>query len=311
MIVLGICDMIIHINHQFITKHTPAIIVILLATLIMIGYLISRYLTLTKELVGARSEFASTTLIFADKIKELHANLAEANKENSDLNNNLQTEKARNDGFENQIGTITTKVVLLDKLSRTDPQLLQKYSKVFFLNEHYVPSGLTDIEPQYIYLKDKPEQINTNVWPYLKNLLTGATSTGINLQIISGYRSFGTQSSLKSSYKFTYGAGTANQFSADQGYSEHQLGTTIDFTTAKIGTTLTGFEKTNAYDWLTNNAHRYGFTLSYPKGNAYYQFEPWHWRFVGVELATKLNRDNNHFYDLDQRVINQYLVNLF
>jgi len=137
-----------------------------------------------------------------------------------------------------------------------------------------------------------------------------AEADGINLWILSAYRSFGTQSSLKSGYKITYGSG-ANAFSADQGYSEHQLGTTVDFTTSGIGGGFTGFENTEAYQWLLDNAHRYGFTLSYPKGNAYYIFEPWHWRFVGTELARDLHGQDKGFYDLPQREIDEYLLNLF
>jgi len=285
--------------------------VVLLLALVMIVYLIYQYRTLTQELIEANNKFASTTLVFADEFKALQTKLTAVNKENADLNNNLQAERTRNDNFASQIGTITSRVGVLDKLSKTDPQLLQKYSKVYFLNEHYAPANLVEIEANYVYPQDKKEQILANVWPYLKNLLTEATGLGIDLQIISAYRSYGKQSLLKSSYKFTYGAGTANQFSADQGYSEHQLGTTVDFTTAGAGAGLTGFEKTKAYDWLIANAHRFGFTLSYPKDNSYYVFEPWHWRYVGVMLATKIHNENIHFYDLDQRVINQYLSSLF
>jgi D-alanyl-D-alanine carboxypeptidase len=59
------------------------------------------------------------------------------------------------------------------------------------------------------------------------------------------------------------------------------------------------------------NAYKYGFTLSYPKGNTSYVFEPWHWRFVGVKLATDLHNQGKNFYDLDQRSIDAYLVNFF
>ncbi len=142
-------------------------------------------------------------------------------------------------------------------------------------------------------------------------LLESANTEGITIQVISAYRSFGTQAYLKSSYKVTYGIGTANKFSADQGYSEHQLGTTVDFTNPKTGANFVGFEKTDAYSWLQANAHKYGFILSYPKQNTFYSFEPWHWRFVGIELATKLHEENNYFYSLDQRVIDEYLINLF
>jgi len=132
----------------------------------------------------------------------------------------------------------------------------------------------------------------------------------IDLKIVSAYRSFYDQLVTKISYKTLYGSG-ANQFSADQGYSEHQLGTTIDFTTAKLDGLSLQFENQDAYAWLRGNAYKFGFVLSYPKNNSYYQYEPWHWRFVGIALATKLHDENKNFYDLTQREIDQYLISLF
>ncbi|MDB5237668.1 MAG: peptidase and DD-carboxypeptidase VanY/endolysin, partial [Parcubacteria group bacterium] len=82
-------------------------------------------------------------------------------------------------------------------------------------------------------------------------------------------------------------------------------------TTQKVGSTFSGFEKTDTYAWLTNNAYQYGFILSYPKGNTYYEYEPWHWRYVGVDLATKLHDEGKNFYDLDQREINGYLISFY
>ena len=142
-------------------------------------------------------------------------------------------------------------------------------------------------------------------------MLLDVKATGTEIRIISAYRSFGEQSSLNTSYKITYGAGTANKFSADQGYSEHQLGTTVDLTTAKLGSSFEQFDGTIAYRWLQDNAYRYGFILSYPKNNKYYQYEPWHWRYVGVDLATKLHNDKKNFYDMDQREIDTYLIKFF
>jgi zinc D-Ala-D-Ala carboxypeptidase len=219
-------------------------------------------------------------------------------------------EKQNTTFFQNQIQNISSTVGVLEKLSKTDPELLQKYSKVYFLNENYTPAKLTEIDTKFLYLKETPLQIHSDVWPHLKQLLDKAESDGIDLKIISAYRSFATQAILKSGYKVYYGTG-ANTFSADQGYSEHQLGTTIDFTTKSVGSSFSGFDKTPAYAWLTSNAYKYGFILSYPKNNTYYIFEPWHFRYVGVMLATQLHDQNLHFYDLDQRVIDQYLVNIF
>jgi D-alanyl-D-alanine carboxypeptidase len=138
-----------------------------------------------------------------------------------------------------------------------------------------------------------------------------AKKENMNLLVISAYRSFETQGDIKAVNKVKYGAKTANQFSAEQGFSEHQLGTTVDFTTPSNNTNFLKFEATKEYQWLKNNAHKYGFILSYPKGNAYYAYEPWHWRFVGVALATKLHTEGKYFYDYDQRVIDVYQTSIF
>jgi len=202
-------------------------------------------------------------------------------------------------------GTINT----FDKLSKTDPELLIKYSKVYFLNENYSPEKLMLIPTMYVN-DAKEEYFHALAFPYLQKLLDDARGSGVEMKIVSGYRSFETQKDLKSKYKVTYGSG-ANKFAAEQGYSEHQLGTTVDLTTQKLSTAFDPFDTTTSYFWLLENAYKYGFILSYPKGNSYYVYEPWHWRFVGVELATKLHQDNKNFYDMDQRDINAYLVKIF
>lgn len=148
-------------------------------------------------------------------------------------------------------------------------------------------------------------------YPFLEKMLEEANEEGANLRVISAYRSFDEQMALKSNYTVTYGAGTANQFSADQGYSEHQLGTTLDFGTPEVTGAYLSFENTDAFKWLNENAHKYGFVLSYPKGNTYYTYEPWHWRFVGEKLAKKIYSEEKYFYEFDQRDIDEYLINLF
>lgn len=212
--------------------------------------------------------------------------------------------------FEGQISSITQTVGVLDKLAKTDEELLAKYSKVYFLNENYIPEQLAVIDEKYLNKGATNIEIHTQVWPYLERLLTEAARNDLDLRVASAYRSFGTQASLKSAYKVSYGSG-ANTFSADQGYSEHQLGTALDFTTVKLGASFSAFASDSAYKWLQGNAHRYGFILSYPQGNVFYKFEPWHWRFVGVKLATRLHDDNLRFYDWEQREIDKYLINLF
>ncbi len=212
--------------------------------------------------------------------------------------------------FQGQLSSITSTVGTLEKLANTDEELLAKYSKIYFLNENYTPKSLTPIAEKYVSTGATNYQIHAQVWPFLERLLIDANADGQKLLVASAYRSFATQSSLKASYKVTYGSG-ANTFSADQGYSEHQLGTALDFTTTKLGPNFNNFASESAYTWLKANAYKYGFILSYPEGNTYYKYEPWHWRFVGVLLATRLHDDHLNFYDFSQRDIDQYLVKLF
>ena len=210
------------------------------------------------------------------------------------------------------VASVTNSVSTLEKLQKLDPQLLAKYSKVYFLNENYAPERLAVIPNEYRYIDDTELQVIPQVLPRVTAMLDAANKKGVTLYVFSAYRSFYTQEALKQQYRVTYGAGTANSFSADQGYSEHQLGTAIDLITTGLGGELTtSFDQTEAYAWLADNAHKYGFTLSYPKGNSYYIYEPWHWRYVGVTLATKLHEDGDHFYDLDQRTIDTYLISIF
>lgn len=222
----------------------------------------------------------------------------------------LQAEQERLRDLGEQVEEITGTVGDLEKLATLAPELLQKYSKVYFLNEHFAPERLREVRTEFLYDESEAEHVDARVWPFLHDLLRGAQQDGIKLYMASGYRSFGTQAAVKSNYLVTYGSG-ANAFSAEQGYSEHQLGTTVDFITTGIGGTLDGFETTDAYEWLLDNAHRYGFTLSYPEGNSYYIFEPWHWRFVGGDLARRLYREGQHFYDLPQAEIDAYLLEIF
>lgn len=242
--------------------------------------------------------------------EDLLAELETVRESNYDLMKIIDEREESISEFQTQVQSLAGTVGTLEKLTQTDEELLAKYSKVYFLNENYAPKKLTPIPERYLSKGATNRDIHAQVWPYLERLLIEAWGEGHKLLIASAFRSFETQSQLKNGYVMTYGSG-ANRFSADQGYSEHQLGTTVDFTTEKLGANFSQFASEEAYQWLLDNAHRYGFILSYPHGNSYYKFEPWHWRFVGVNLASRLKDDDMHFYDLSQRDIDRYLIKLF
>lgn len=257
----------------------------------------------------AYGAFYSYHNLETDKLA-LALQLESAHSSNYELIKKINEKEGVIAAFQGQISSITSTVGTLEKLATTDEELLAKYSKIYFLNENYIPRSLTPVAAKYVSPGATNFQIHAQVWPFLERLLIDANADGQKLLVASSYRSFATQSSLKASYKVTYGSG-ANTFSADQGYSEHQLGTALDFTTVKLGPNFNNFASESAYQWLKANAHKYGFVLSYPEGNTYYKFEPWHWRFVGVLLATRLHDDHLNFYDFNQRDIDQYLVKLF
>lgn len=243
-------------------------------------------------------------------IKNLEDELTDLKDDLEDLADDYKDEKNRNEEFEDQIRDLAGTLGDLDKLSKTDEELLQKYSKVYFLNENYIPPRLDEISSRYV-LEGKGDQFfHAQAVDHLEDMIKAAARDDIDLKVVSAYRSFDEQTQLKGQYTQTYGSG-ANAFSADQGYSEHQLGTTVDLTVESVGGAYTSFADTEAYQWLLKNAYKYGFILSYPEDNTFYIFEPWHWRFVGTDLARDLNRANADFYDWDQRKIDEYLLTIF
>lgn len=128
----------------------------------------------------------------------------------------------------------------------------------------------------------------------LKNLMTDAEGAGLALKILSSYRSYASQKSLFSFYKKRFK--DAERFSAEAGNSEHQLGTTVDFGIGNPAVDLkTAFARTAEGQWLARNAWRYGFVMSYPEGKEAvtgYIYEPWHFRFAGLEAARMIQELN-------------------
>ncbi|MDO8676060.1 MAG: M15 family metallopeptidase [Candidatus Azambacteria bacterium] len=287
----------------------PVLVVLISVYIGVLGFqrndLIKENDALNRELAGTKNELASTA-------ERLNAEILSLQNERFNLHIELDAQANIVDSLSAQVGNISGAVSTLTKLSLTDKELLKKYSKIYFLNENYFPKKLVPISQQYVFDLKRLEQVLDGVWPHLEQLLNDATSAGIEIKVSSSYRSFETQVGLKSAYKVTYGSG-ANAFSSDQGYSEHQLGTTVDFTNLKVGSVFSDstFEKSAAFQWLKDNAYKYGFELSYPDNNSYYIYEPWHWRFVGRALAKKIHDENINFYELDQRGIDTYLVSFF
>jgi D-alanyl-D-alanine carboxypeptidase len=125
----------------------------------------------------------------------------------------------------------------------------------------------------------------------LRELADAARRAGKSLAVRSAYRSYDTQVAVFQSWVRRSGYEEALKFSARPGHSEHQLGTTIDFTTGPGQPLSSRFGDTPSGKWLARNGWRYGFVMSYPEGKrkvSCYGFEPWHWRYVGRATAERI-----------------------
>lgn len=125
----------------------------------------------------------------------------------------------------------------------------------------------------------------------LQNMYSGARAAGYNLVSESGYRSYATQTSVYNNEVKQYGQTTADQQSARPGHSEHQTGWAVDIGTA--GCYEDCFGKTAAAVWVKENAYKYGFIQRYPESKSDitgYRHEPWHFRYVGIDLAAELQK---------------------
>jgi D-alanyl-D-alanine carboxypeptidase len=122
----------------------------------------------------------------------------------------------------------------------------------------------------------------------LRAMAEAARDAGKPLAVRSAYRSFDTQRAIFDREVRRVGTRNALKFVARPGHSEHQLGLTIDFTRASGGALNVSFGASPAGKWLARRGWRYGFVLSYPRGKrkaTCYGYEPWHWRYVGRDLA--------------------------
>ncbi len=155
------------------------------------------------------------------------------------------------------------------------------------LKSDYVPP---DLQPVPSYLKPAYSmQLRTKALEHLEKLWQAASDYGVELSIRSAYRSYSTQKGLFQDYASRYGEEEANRFSARPGQSEHQLGTAVDFGGTSVDFKA-AYGDTPQGQWLAENAWRFGFAMSYPAGMEHitgYIFEPWHYRYIGVESAAE------------------------
>jgi D-alanyl-D-alanine carboxypeptidase len=157
------------------------------------------------------------------------------------------------------------------------------------LPDGYVPPDL--VTPNVLLKPDTgATQVTATTGAAFEAMLADAAVAGFQLQLNSGYRSYEQQQMLYDRFVQDYGADVAAQRVAPPGTSEHQTGLAADVGLVGLPDDQL-FGDTEASVWVTTNAHRFGFVIRYPPDKAHitgYDNEPWHLRYVGVELATEL-----------------------
>ena len=183
----------------------------------------------------------------------------------------------------------------IDKEPFTDSKEIDNYNEITAIVNKYnkLPEDATfddliDIPPEY---RDKTNRKVRNViYEDLIKMFEAAKEEEITLRVVSGYRTWSQQNSLFNNNKKKNGLEHALMYSAKPGYSEHQLGLAVD-----LNSVYTSFANTKEYEWLKQNAYKYGFIERYPKGKEFitgYAYEPWHYRYFGNDITIKLFEEN-------------------
>ena len=169
--------------------------------------------------------------------------------------------------------------------------LLTIVDKQHGLPSAYVPPDLVEIPPEWMAPGFPSQLLRKEAAEALVVMLKAARAEGHELRVRSAYRSYEEQATTFQYWIDQVGEEEARRVSAPPGHSEHQLGTTVDLTSASVGWQLEQpFGQTPEGQWLAAHAHEYGFPLSYPQGAEEitgYTYEPWHFRYIGRDQAVR------------------------
>lgn len=177
-----------------------------------------------------------------------------------------------------------TNINIVNDYTRIDT-LINKYNALP-TDAHF--DNLVTLEKPYSNTGKK--QVRSEIYEPLKQMINAANNKGLKLTVVSAFRDYNTQKHLFDKSKKKNGLDHALIYSAKPGHSEHELGLAVDF-----NTTEEKFKDTKEYAWLKENAYKYGFVERYQENKAFitgYGYEPWHYRYLGIDIATKMYIEN-------------------
>lgn len=168
--------------------------------------------------------------------------------------------------------------------------LVNKYNH---LSEQYIPKDLELVSNEY---STGNVQLVKEAKNQFEIMSSSAKKENLNVIAFSGYRDYTYQKNLYNTYLQKDSQEKVDTYSARAGYSEHQTGLSVDIYNGIDD--YNNFEQTKEFKWLKDNAHKYGFILRYPKNKELettYQYESWHYRYVGIDIATYIKKHNISF----------------
>lgn len=158
--------------------------------------------------------------------------------------------------------------------------LVNKNNKLL---QNFIPENLETIDIKY---SNEGKMLKKVAKEAFEKLSSDALKLGYKIVAVSAYRDFSYQENLFNYYVEKYGEDYALNCSAKAGHSEHQTGLAVDVMGSN--NSYDDFELSDEFEWMINNAYKYGFILRYPKNKEKitgFKYEPWHYRYVGVEVA--------------------------
>lgn len=181
-----------------------------------------------------------------------------------------------------------------------DSDMALLVNKFYALPEGYTPSDLVNVDAHaciqgsdYSCQDVSVIQLRKEVYDAYLKWCDAAKEENIDIRAIAGYRTYEYQAGLWDYNAATYGEEYADEYYARPGQSEHNSGLSVDITFNDNN--FNEIELHEGYDWILNNAHKYGFILRYPEekvGITMYNYESWHFRYVGVDVATQCYENN-------------------
>ena len=183
---------------------------------------------------------------------------------------------------------------------KTDLSLKEQMivNKFYTIDQTYIPENLTTISLSHSYGREGDNKLIDYAYEKFLELWEAAKEQGYYLMVTSSYRTYQEQKEIYNSRKNSQGEKKADQTAARPGHSEHQTGLVVDMT-SKSEPYADDFSQSNAYNWLKENAYKYGWIERYPENKTYltgYSPESWHWRYVGIKAA-QIIHDEDITYD--------------